>query len=116
MLLTQAYGYGPSVGTYIPGISAELLSLFFILGSFVVISYLAIKVRTVHSFQFEMFLFVLVLAVSEVPYSLSMMHVIDLGGLVTYGLWIHSASMVILAGFVAYRIYGFFRGNANALK
>lgn len=98
------------------GTSAELLSLFFILGAFIIVAYLAAKVRTVRSFQFEMFLFLLVLGVAEVPRVLSSINMIDLGGIVTYGMEAHSVSMVILSGFVAYRIYGFFKGNANAVK
>ncbi|MDV3244406.1 MAG: hypothetical protein LYZ66_04430 [Nitrososphaerales archaeon] len=116
MLASAGYGYGASGGADILATSANLLSLIFILGSFVIIAYLAAKVRTLRSFQFEMFLFLLVLALSEVPHVLDSMNVVNLGGMVTYGLAIHSVSMVILSGFVAYRTYGFFKGKTNALK
>ncbi len=116
MLASAGYGYGTPGDTDILGTSAELLSLIFIVGSFVIIAYLAARVRTVRSFQFEMFLFLLVLAMAEVPRVLYSMNVVDLGSMATYGLAIHSVSMVILSGFVAYRIFGFFRGKTNAFK
>lgn len=112
-----AYGYGtaPS-GTDLMLNFAEVLSLIFIVASFLILAYLALKVRSRRSFQFEMFLFALILGSAEVPAVLYQMSGLDLGVLVTYGLEVHSVSMVFLAAFVAYRIYGFFRGNAVARK
>jgi len=114
LLAAYRYGYGTAGSTDIFGTVAELLSLIFLVASFITIAYLAARVKTRRSFQFEMFLFALVLAAAEVPKALLDMSGLDLGVLVTYGLEVHSASMVILAGFVAYRVYGFFRGGKTA--
>jgi hypothetical protein len=100
----------------VAGTSAELVSLILILISFLVITYLAARVRNVRSFQFEMFLFTLVLVVAEVPRTLYAIGVVDLDSFSTIGLFIHSVSMVILTAFVAYRTYGFFRGGSDAPK
>ncbi|MDV3293949.1 MAG: hypothetical protein LYZ70_06730 [Nitrososphaerales archaeon] len=119
--MLAAYGYGSGYGTA-PGISdllsmsAEMLSLLFILASLVIVAYLTTKVKTRRSFQFEMFLFTLVLASAEIPRILYSFSRLDLGPLVTYGLAIHTVSMVVLAAFVAYRTYGFFRGGENVQK
>jgi E3 ubiquitin-protein ligase DOA10 len=89
----------------------EALSLILILASFVVIAYLAFRVRTVHSFQFEMFLFMLVLAVAEIPRILETLGVFADGPYDLLGLEVHSVSMVILVAFVAIRVYRFWRGK-----
>ena len=98
------------------GLTAEFLSLVFVIGAFLILAYLALRVRTRRSFQFEMFLFALVLGAAEVPHIALDMSGLDLGPLVTYGLEVHSVSMVILASFVAYRVYGFFKGKVVARK
>jgi hypothetical protein len=104
--MASAYGYGSYGGTTaMLSAWAQLLSLVFVAASFIVLLYLAAKVRTRRSFQFEMFLVALVLGAAEVP-KISMDALgLNLGVLATYGLEVHSASMIILAGFVAYRIY-----------
>ena len=96
--------------------SAEILSLAYILASFIILAYLALRAKSTRSFQFEMFLFVMVLASAELPAVLYHLSGLDLGIIVTYGLEVHSLSMFILAGFVAYRIYGFFKGKEFAGK
>jgi hypothetical protein len=71
-------------------------------------------VRTVRSFQFQMFLFMLVLAVAEAPRILETLGVVTGGPYYDLvGLEIHSVSMVILAAFVGFRIYRFWRGKAS---
>jgi hypothetical protein len=90
-------------------VAVEIFSLALILASFVVITYLTYRIRSRRTFQFEMFLFTVVLVAAEVPRVLYSLHVIDLDALSTVGLGIHSVSMVILTGFVIIRLNGFFR-------
>jgi hypothetical protein len=88
----------------------EGISLVLIIASFSIISYLAFRTKTVRSFQFEMFLFMLVLAVAEAPRILETLGVV-IGGPYydLVGLEVHSVSMVFLAAFVGLRIYRFWR-------
>jgi hypothetical protein len=93
---------------------AEVLTLVLILASFAIISYLAFRTKTIRSFQFEMFLFMLVLAVAEIPRILETLGVITGGPYYDQlGLEIHSVSMVILVAFVALRVYRFSRGKTD---
>ena len=94
-------------------IDGELVSLVLIAVSFVVITYLAAKTRNRRTFQFEMFLFAVVLVAAEVPRVIYSLGVIDLDALSTVGLGIHSVSMVIIAGFVALRVRGFVRTSQD---
>src|ERR1700676_4287714 len=88
----------------------EILSLILILASFAIIIRLALRTKTVRSFQFEMFLFMLVLAAAETPRILQTLGIIAGGPFFDQiGLEIHSVSMVILAAFVALRTYRFWR-------
>jgi len=90
----------------------EALSLGLILVSFAIIAYLALRIKTVHSFQFEVFLFMLVLAVAETPRILETLSVFTGGpDYDMVGLEVHSVSMLILVAFVALRVYKFWRGN-----
>jgi len=92
--------------------SMEIFSLSLIIASLAIISYLALRTKTIRSFQSEMFLFMLVLAVAEVPRILETLGVITGGPYYDLvGLEIHSVSMVILAAFVGLRIYRFSRGK-----
>jgi len=92
----------------------EGLSLILIIASLAIISYLSFRTRTVRSFQFQMFLFMLVLAVAEAPRILETLGVVTGGPYYDLvGLEIHSVSMVILAAFVGFRIYRFWRGKAS---
>ena len=100
-----------------PAVTSEFISLLFIVGSFILIAYLNFKLRNLRTFQFDMLAFIVVLAAAEIPRTLYSLGVIDLDWLSTAGLAIHSASMAVLSFFVAYRIYGFFRGApVTALK
>jgi hypothetical protein len=92
----------------------EVLSLVLVLASFAVIAYLAFRTKTVRSFQFEMFLFMLILAVAEVPKIVETLGVFAGGPYYDMiGLEIHSVSMVILVAFVALRVYRFSRGKTD---
>lgn len=91
------------------GVTSELISLLLIITSFLVIAYLGSKTRNRRSFQFEMLLFTVVLVAAEVPRTLYSLGVVDLDSLSAAGLGVHSFSMIILTGFVAVRIRGFFR-------
>jgi len=113
--LAGAYAEPVPLGD-LAGTAAETLSLLLIFASFFIIAYLTIKVRSPRSFQFEMFLFTIVLVAAEIPHILDSLAMINLGALEAWGLPIHSVSMVILSVFVAYRTYGFFRHGENALK
>jgi hypothetical protein len=90
-------------------IVAELISLTLIIASFLVVTYLTLRSRSRKSFQFEMFLFTVVLVVAEIPRTLYSLGIIDLDWLSAFGLEIHSVSMVTLTAFVAIRFNGFFR-------
>jgi len=91
----------------------EGISLILIVAALAIISYLAFRTKTVRSFQFEMFLFMLVLAAAEAPRILETLGVVTGGPYYDLvGLEIHSVSMVILAAFVGFRVYRFWRGNA----
>src|SRR5712692_2765398 len=90
-------------------VTIELFSLALILASFLVISYLAFRIRSRRTFQFEMFLSTVVLVAAEIPRVLYSIHLIDIGALSTVGLGIHSISMAVLTGFVLIRLNGFFK-------
>lgn len=89
--------------------AAEIVTLALIFASFLILAYLAAKVKTFKSFQGEMFLFSLVLVVSEVPRVLGSLGLISLAGFGDLGLELHSVAMVVLTLFVAIRTYRFFR-------
>ncbi len=92
----------------------EALSLVLVLASFAIVSYLAFRTRTIRSFQFQMFLFMLVLAVAEVPRILETLGVFSGGPYYDLlGLEVHSVSMLVLAAFVALRVYDFWRGRTR---
>ena len=101
--------YASEAGT--AGAFAELLSLLLIVGALVVVSYLNVKVRSRKTFQFEMLVFVAVLAVAEIPRTLYSLDIIDLEALSDVGLELHSISMLVLSAFVGYRVYGFAKGR-----
>ena len=89
------------------GVTGEIVSLILVLASFLIITYLASKTRSRRSFQFEMFLFTVVLVGAEVPRIAYSLGVVDLDPLSTIGLGIHSVSMVILLTFLVFRVRGF---------
>jgi hypothetical protein len=96
--------------------TAGYLSLALIFIAFGLIATLSMRSRTVSSFQFELYVFVLVVVMAEVPKIL-----IDLGFLPALqqyeldGLIVHSFSMAFLSGFVLWRAYKAF-GNGTGRK
>ncbi|MBI3859349.1 MAG: hypothetical protein HY296_03805 [Thaumarchaeota archaeon] len=103
------FSYASEAGT--AGAFAELISLFLIVGSFILISYLNSKIRSRRTFQFEMLIFISVLALAEIPRTLYSLGIIDIDSLSDVGLELHSVSMLFLSLFVGYRIYGFAKGK-----
>ena len=103
------YTYAAEAGS--AGAIAEIVSLFLILASTVLIVYLNFRIRNILTFQFEILIFTLILVAAEIPRTLYSLGVIDLDFLSPTGLEIHSVSMAILALFVSYRTVGFFRGR-----
>jgi hypothetical protein len=83
------------------------VSLLLITVSFIVLALAASRIRVLRSFQVEMFIFAIVLFAAEGPHVLSTLGLINVSSFEVDGLALHSVSMVILAGLVAYRIRGF---------
>ena len=83
------------------------VSLVLITASFIVLALAANRIRVLRSFQVEMFIFGVILFAAESPHILSTMGLINVSSFEVDGLALHSVSMVILAGLVAYRIRGF---------
>ena len=95
--------------------TGESTSLLLISGVLVIFAVASVKVRTLRSFQTEMLVFALVLFAAEVPRILGTLGFIDVTPYEDLGLEVHSASMVVLALFVAYRVYGFRRPSQKLL-
>jgi len=91
------------------GTSAELVSLIFIVASFLIVASLAYKSKTIRSLQFEMFVVLLVLLVAEVPKIVSSLGLISFSGIEDIGLFVHTVSMVFLSGFIALRASKYLR-------
>jgi hypothetical protein len=94
--------------------AAGYVSLTLIFVAFGLIAALSMRSRTTSSFQFELYIFVLVVVMAEVPGIL-----INLGflpALAQYqldGLIVHSFSMAFLSGFILWRAYKSFGPQAN---
>ena len=84
-------------------ISAQWLSLALIIASFLIVAYLTYRVKTFRSFQFEIFLVLLVITMSEVPKILSDLNLINISNVEMTGLLIHGVAMVFLVAFIAHR-------------
>ena len=91
---------------------AELLSLVLIVISFLIVAFLAYRTKTVRSFQFEMFVVLLVITVAEVPKIMNSLGLIDVSGIQDFGLEAHTLSMIFLSAFIALRAARYFRGRA----
>jgi len=87
----------------------EYAALLFILVSFIIFLIAARRAGTVKSFQFEMLVFAVVLFSAEIPMTLGDLGIVNLSAIQDIGFELHSASMVLLAGFVAYRVLGFMK-------
>lgn len=109
LLYFDAYGGYGAAPTDIAGQAAETLSLILIVLSLLVVALLSYRVKTVKSFQFEMFIFVLVLSLSEVPRILDSLGFIQTASVEGLGLLLHTASMIFLAGFILIRVFRFFK-------
>ncbi len=109
MLGLVAYGGYGAAPADIAGQAAEIVSLIFIVLSLLVIAFLSYRVKTVKSFQFEMFIIVLVLLLAEVPRMLDTIGLIQTSGVEGIGLLLHTASMIFLAGFILIRVFRFFK-------
>src|SRR5437899_12486995 len=90
----------------------ELLSLVLIVTSFLIVSFLAYRTKTVRSFQFEMFVVLLVITVAEIPKITSSLGLINISGIEDFGLVAHTLSMIFLSAFIAVRAARYCRGRA----
>lgn len=75
-----------------------LVVLLFIFGRF------ALKARTRSSLQFQLFVFLLIFVIAEIPRALWNLNLIDLSYYREFGLSIHAFAMVLFAGFVLFRL------------
>jgi hypothetical protein len=100
--------------TYFIASSTDFISLTLILASTILMGYLAYRARTVGSFQFQMLVVLVVVALAEVPHILSNLGIINVSAMENLGLFIHTFSMFFLAAFVAIRVTKYFReGGAS---
>jgi hypothetical protein len=99
------YGGGP---TDVAGAASEYVSLVLIIASFLLMVYMAYRVRTLRSLQFDMLVFVTILLAGEVPHILGTLGLLDVNSFLTVGLLLHTVSMIVLAVFVALRVRRFF--------
>ena len=94
------------------GESLSLLLILLVMGLFVIAM---ARTKTLRSFQFEMFVFAIVLFAAEVPRVLGTLGLVDVNSYEDFGLEVHSVSMVVLVAFVAIRVYGFQRPTQRLL-
>ena len=85
------------------GSAADWSSLVLVITAFLVMAFLAYRVKTIRSFQFEMFVVLLVIVLAEVPKILNSLGYIDISNIETTGLIIHTVSMIFLSAFIALR-------------
>jgi hypothetical protein len=78
------------------------------------VTFLAFRAKTTKSLQFEMFVVLLVLLISETPKILSDLGLVDVSGLADAGLTIHTFSMILLSLFIAFRASRYFRQGRRA--
>ena len=91
--------------------TGEMVSLVLVTMAFLLFLFLAARSRTRGSLQVQMFVVILVLFVAELPKILWTLGIADFSGIEEVGLEIHSLSMVLLSGFLAWKIYGFLKGS-----
>lgn len=89
--------------------AAELTSLALIAFALIVSAASATRAKTIKSLQVQMFLFLVVLAASEVPRILGTLSAIQISGIEDVGLEIHTFSMLVLSAFVLFQVYKFFK-------
>ena len=89
----------------------EFLSLALILASLLIVAFLAYRSKTTKSFQFQMFVVLLVIAAAEVPHMLMSVGLLDLSYIEDFGLFVHTASMIFLVGFISFRVSRLYKGR-----
>jgi len=89
----------------------DMVSLVFIFLTMAALIVASSRTRTLRSFQAEMLIFAVVLFAAEIPEILSTLGLVNLAPIQDIGEELHALSMVILSGFVVYRVYGFFRAK-----
>jgi hypothetical protein len=92
------------------------VSLALIFLAFGLIATLSMRSRTISSFQFELYIFILVIVLAEVPgilISLGWLQNLEIYALT--GLELHSISMAFLSAFVLWRAYRAFGGRKPKL-
>jgi hypothetical protein len=92
------------------------LSLILIVVAFCLITLLSMRSSTIRSFQFELFVFVLVLFITELPYILGNLGLLNMLTLEYPGLVFHSVSMGFLSFFILARSYKVFGGRKKLLS
>lgn len=90
-------------------IVSNLTESFEVLTVFVVFTILALRTRSVRSFQFQVSAFMLLWAVAEFPQVLAQLQIIDIRPILLPGLIFHTASMIAFAVFISYRFMPFTR-------
>jgi len=78
----------------------EFISLAILLALF---TNFAIKARSRSSLQFQLFIFLLIFVIAEIPRALWNIGLVDLSYYSQYGLPIHTLSMLLFAGFVIFK-------------
>lgn len=85
--------------------TGETISLLLISFSFVILSYLSIRAKSLRSLQFQMFVVVLTLMIAEVPRILQTLGILTASSFADLvGLVIHTISMIFLSAFLLYRV------------
>ena len=90
------------------------ISLALIVVAFSLIAALSMRSRTISSFQFELYVFILVIVIAEVPYILGNLGLmVDTPQFQLIGLIIHSCSMAFISTFILWRAFkSFGRGKS----
>ena len=89
--------------------AGETASLILITVAFLFFLFLAVRSRSYKSLQFQIFVVTVVLFVAEVPKMLWTLGLADFTDIDVLGLEIHTLSMFLLVGFLAWKIYGFLK-------
>ena len=82
---------------------AELFSMGGILASVAMFGWMALKNPSPSSLHFQFAIIVLVWAAAEIPQGLSTLGFLSLGGVDTYGTWVHFVSMALIGAFICLR-------------
>ncbi len=89
----------------------EISSLILILLAFALFFRLAVRSKSVRTLQFDLFLFALVLVVSEVPHVLISLGLINMELYATPGLVIHTFAMGLVSVAITHRVYRMLRAS-----